>query len=174
MLNSIINISNKKVAFAGAKIAIAGVFGYAALVMLYAIIRSSITIYNIMPYGEASNILLLNGFSIAYSISIFSILMALLSSLSGAIAAVILKKALQHFNPNFIKRKAIVIICITAFTILTIMYLLMYALLKNWMTFNYMETFAFWFLLPAIIFFIVCIVGGIKLNNDALKLNVAE
>ena len=174
MLNSIINISNKKVAFAGAKIAIAGVFGYAALVMLYAIIRSSITIYNIMPYGEASNILLLNGFSIAYSISIFSILMALLSSLSGAIAAVILKKALQHFNPNFIKRKAIVIICITAFTILTIMYLLMYALLKNWMTFNYMETFAFWFLLPAIIFFTFCIVGGIKLNNDALKLNVAE
>ncbi len=39
-------------AFAGAKIAIVGVFGYAALVMLYAIIRSSITIYNIMPSGQ--------------------------------------------------------------------------------------------------------------------------
>ena len=174
MLNNIINISNKKVAFTGAKIAIAGVFGYAALVMLYAIIRSSITIYHIMPSGQRTTILLQNGISIAYSVAVFSILMALLSSLSGAIAGVILKKALQYFNPNFIKRKAIVIICITAFTILTIMYLLMYALLKNWMTFNYIETFAFWFLMPAVIFFTVCILGGIKLNNDALKLNVAE
>lgn len=174
MLNNIINTSYKKVAYAGAKVAVAGVFSYAVLVMLYAIIRSSVTIYNIMPNGEASNILLLNGVSIAYSISIFSILMALLSSLSGAIAGVILKKALQYFNPNFIKRKAIALSCITAFAILTIMYLLMYALLKNWMTFEYIQTFTFWFLLPAIIFFTVCIVGGIKLNNDALKLNVAE
>ena len=52
MLNITINISNKKVAYAGAKIAIAGVFGYAALVMLYAIIRSSITIYHIMQVGN--------------------------------------------------------------------------------------------------------------------------
>lgn len=165
MLNNIINTSYKKVAYAGAKVAVAGVFSYAVLVMLYAIIRSSITIYNIMPNGEASNILLLNGFSIAYSISIFSILMALLSSLSGAMAGVILKKALQYFNPNFIKRKAIVISCITAFAILAIMYLLMYALLKNWITFNYIESFSFWFLMPAFLFFGVCVIGGSKLNK---------
>ena len=165
MLNNTINISNKKVAYAGSKIGIAGVFGYSALVMLYAIIRSSITIYHIMPSGQRTTILLQNGISITYTIAVFSILMALLSSLSGAMAGVILKKALQYFNPNFIKRKAIVISCITAFAILAIMYLLMYALLKNWITFNYIESFSFWFLMPAVLFFGVCVIGGSKLNK---------
>ena len=165
MLNNTINISNKNVAYAGAKIAVAGVFGYALLVMLYAIIRSSITIYNIMPSWERSNILLANGFSIAYSIAVFSLIMALLSAIVGSIAGVILKKVLQYFNPNFINRKTIVISCITSIVILTIIYLLMYALLKNWMTFNYIETFSFWFLVPAAIFLAVYIIGGSKLNK---------
>lgn len=165
MLNNTINISNKKVAYAGSKIAIAGFFGYSALRMLYAIIRSSITIYHIMPSGQRTTILLQNGISITYTIAVFSILMAFLSSLSGAMAGVILKKALQYFNPNFIKRNAIVISCITAFAILAIMYLLMYALLKNWITFNYIESFSFWFLMPAVLFFGVCVIGGSKLNK---------
>jgi hypothetical protein len=165
MLNNTINISNKKVAYAGAKLATAAVLGYSLLVMLYAIIRSSITICNIMPSGERSNILLQNGFSIAYSVAIFSILMALFSAISGAIAGVILKKGFQHFNPNFSNRKAIVISCITAFATLAIMYLLLYGLLKDWVTFNYIETFSFWFLVPAIIYVAACIIGGSKLNK---------
>ena len=163
-----INITNKWVAYNGAITGVAAVFAYALLVMMYAIIRSSITIYNIMPNGERSNILLANGFSIAYSVAVFSLIMALLSSLSGAIAGVFLKKILQYFNPNFTNRKAIIISCITAFSLLIIMYLLLYTLLKNWMTFNYIETFSFWFLIPAVIYIGVCIVVGRKLNR-ALK-----
>lgn len=165
MLNNTINIVNKKVAYAGAKIAVAGVFGYALLVMLYAIIRSSITIYNIMPSWERSNILLANGFSIAYSIAVFSLIMALLSAIAGSLAGVILKKVLQYFNPNFTQGKAIFISCIAAFAMLMVMYFLLYLFLNNWMTFKYIETFSFWFLMPAILFFGVCVIGGSKLNK---------
>jgi|GEM_PF-3259118 len=164
MLNTI-NISNKKVAYAGAKIAVAGVFGYSLLVMLYAIIRSSFIIYSIMRIGERSNILLLNGFSFAYSISIFSLLMALLSSIAGAVAGVMLKIALQYFNTNFRNRKAIVISFFIAFATLLFMYILLFAILKNWMTFYYIETFSFWFLLPAVIYVGACIIGGSRLNT---------
>jgi hypothetical protein len=173
MINKAINISNKTVAYAGAKVAIAGVFGYALLVMLYAIIRSSNSIYNIIPSGERNNILFLNGFSIAYTVAIFSILMGMISFITGAIAGVILKKALQYFNPNFSNRKAIVISCITALVTLMIVYLLLFGLLKNWMTFNYVETFSFWFLLPAVIYLGACVVGGSKLNkifNSAISI----
>ncbi|MFM9910773.1 MAG: hypothetical protein ACKVOW_15650 [Chitinophagaceae bacterium] len=169
MANKKINISNKKVAYAGAKLAVAAVFSYSLIIMLYAIIRSTITICNIMPVGERNNILMQNGFSIAYSVAIFSLLMALLSAISGAIAGVIFKMVLQYFNPNFGNRKAIVISCITAFATLVILYLLLYALLKNWMTFTYIETFSFWFLLPAVIFFGLCIIGGSKLNKGLNK-----
>lgn len=165
MLNKTENITNKSVAYKGGELAVAGVFGYSLVVMLYAIIRSSLTIYNIIPSGERTDILINNGFSIAYSVAVFSILMALLAFISGAIAAIILKNALQYFNPNYNIRKAIVISCITAFATLVTMYLLLYALLKNWMTCNYMETFSFWFLLPAAIYVGACIIGGEKLNR---------
>jgi hypothetical protein len=173
MLNNAKNISDKTVAYAGAKIAIAGVFCYALLVMLYAIIRSSLTIYNIMPSGERNNILFLNGFSIAYTVAIFSILMGMFSFMAGVIAGIILKKMLQYFNPNFSNTKTIVISCITAFTTLMIVYLLLFGLLSNWMTFNYVETFSFWFLLPAIIYAGACIIGGYKLNK-ILKMVATE
>jgi hypothetical protein len=173
MINKKINISNRTVAYAGAKIAIAGVFGYALLAMFYAIIRSSNSIYNIIPSGERSNILFLNGFSIAYTVAIFSILMGMFSFMAGAIAGVILKKMLQYFNPNFSSTKIIVISCITAFTTLMIVYLLLFGLLNNWMTFNYVETFSFWFLLPAIIYAGACIIGGYKLNK-ILKMVATE
>ena len=165
MLNKAINISDKKMAYAGAKLGVAGVFGYSLVVMLYVIVRSSVSICNSMPKGERSNILLQNGFSIAYSVAVFSILMAFISSVAGAIAGVILKKAFQYFNPCFIYRKALVISCVTAFATLSIWYLLLHTLLKNWMTFYNPETFTFWFLAPAVICSAVCITGGSKLNT---------
>ena len=174
MLKNKINISNKVTALNGATVAVAGVFAYSVIVMIYAIVRSSATIYSIMPVGERNSILWANNISVAYSVAVFSILFALVSSISGAIAAVILKKLLLYFNPKFIFRKAVLISCITAFATLAVMYVLLYALLKDWVTSNYIETFSFWFLFPAIIYVSACIVGGIKLNNYALKLNVAE
>jgi hypothetical protein len=165
MANKKIYISNKSVAYNGAITGVAAVFIYSLVVMIYAIIRSSLTIYNIMPSGERSNILLANGFSIAYSVAILCLLMALLSSVVGAVTAVILKKSLLCFNPQFNFTKAVIVSSITALVWLIMMYLLLYALLKEWMTFDYVETFAFWFLFPAVIFFLVCVVGGSKLNE---------
>ncbi len=156
-------------AYNGALTGVAAVFTYSFAVMIYAIIRSSITICNIMPNGERSSILLANGFSIAYSVAIFSLLMALPSCGAGAIAAIIFKKMLLYFNPNFVYTKAIIIGWVIAFGMLMIIYLLLYFLLKNWMTFNYIETFSFWFLLPAVIFFGVCIIGCSKLNKALNK-----
>ena len=159
------NISDRTVAYNGAIAAVAAVFAYSLIVMVYAMIRSSVTIYSIMPKVERNTILLANGFSVAYSVAIFSLLMAALSSVAGAIAAVILKKLLQYFNPRFNLKKSILISCITALVLLILLYILFYALLKDWMTFYYAETFIFWFLFPAAIFITVSIIGGSKINK---------
>lgn len=165
MLKSKKNISNKTVAYYGATVAVAAVFAYSMIVMIYSIIRSSTTILNIMPIGERSTVLLANGFSIAYSIAVFSFLMAVLSSVAGAVTGVILKKLMIYFNPQFNFGKAVLVSCITALVLLTLIYLLFYGLLKDWMTFSYPETFSFWFLIPAVIFTAVCIIGSSKLNQ---------
>lgn len=169
MDSSLINISNKSVAYYGAIVTVAAVFGYSLVVMMYVLIRSSFTIYNIMPSGERSNILLINGFSIAYSVAIFSVLMALLSSVVGAIVSIILKKSLVYFNPQFNYRKAVIVSATGALVILIIIYALLFTLLKAWMTLNYIETFSFWFLFPAVIFLIACIIGGRQLNRILLN-----
>ena len=165
MLKSKKNISDKAVAYNGAIVAVAVVFAYSIIVMIYVIIHSSAFILNIMPTGERSTVLLANGFSIAYSVAIFSFLMAVLSSLAGAVAAVVLKKSLLVFNHEFNFEKAVLVSCITALVLLTLIYLLFYGLMKDWMTFSYPETFSFWFLIPAAIFTAVCIIGGSKLNQ---------
>ncbi len=165
MVSKKTNISNKAVAYNGAAIAVAAIFAYSMSVMIYAIIRSSAAIYSIMPGGERNSILLVNGFSVAYSVAVFSLLMAAVSSIAGAVAALILKKLLQYFNPRFNFKKAILISCITALALLILLYILFYALLKDWMTFDYAETFIFWFLFPAAIFIAVFIIGGNKINK---------
>ena len=165
MEKSKLNISDRTVAYNGAVVAVAAVFAYSLIIMIYAIIRSSVTIYSIMPKVERNTILLANGFSIAYSVAIFSLLMAALSSVAGSVAAVILKKSLQYFNPPLNFKRAILISCITALALLILIYNLFYALLKDWMTFYYAETFIFWFLFPAAIFIAVFIKSGIKLNK---------
>lgn len=165
MLESKKNISNKVTAFIGATVAVASVFAYSIIIIIYAIIRSSAAIYSIMPIGERNSILWANSISVAYSVAIFSIIQALISSISGAIAAVILKNLLLYFNPKLIFKKTVFISCITAFALLIFLYVLLYGLLKDWMTFNYFETFSFWFLFPAAIFFSACVIGGIKLNK---------
>jgi hypothetical protein len=165
MQKSKINISNKVIALNGATVAVASVFAYSIIIMIYVLIRSSATIYSIMSMGERNSILWANSISVAYSVAVFSIILALISSIPGAIAAVILKNLLLYFNPQLIFRKTVFISCITAFALVILLYLLLYALLKDWMTFNYFETFSFWFLFPAVIFFSACVIGGIKLNK---------
>jgi hypothetical protein len=163
-------ISNKKVAYNGALVAVACVFAYSLGVMLYAIIRSSVSIYSIMPLSERNTILLTNGFSIAYSVVVFSLLMALASSLVGAVAGVLLKNMLWLFNPKLLFNHAIVVSSITALVLMAVLYFLLYALLKERITFQYSETFLFWYLYPAIIFFAAAILGGVKLNKHFIKL----
>ena len=159
------NFFYKSVAYNGAVAAIAAVFAYSLIVMMYVLIRSSATIYSIMETGERTTILLASGFSVAYSVAIFSLLMAAFSSVVGLVTAVILKKSLLYFNPRFNFRKAILISGLTASALLTVIYLLLYTLLEDWMTFNYIETLLFWFLFPAAVFFVACIIGGGKLNK---------
>lgn len=164
-MNNIINISNKKLAFNGILIATATVFFYSIMVLIYVIIRTSSSIYKIMPSGIRMSILLQNGISVAYSISVFSVLMAIISSVVGVIIALILNKTLLYFNPKFKNEKAILISFITALIVLIIIYFMLFAILKDWMTFNYSDTFLFWFIFPATIFLAVCIICGTKLNR---------
>jgi hypothetical protein len=160
-----LHISNKKLAYNGAVTAVASVFIYSIIVMTYVISRSSAIIYSIMPAPERNTILWANGFSVAYSVVVFSLLMAAVSSVAGAVSALVLKKALAHFNPAFNPVKAVIISVTAALAMLLLLYLLLYALLKEKITFGYAETFSFWFLFPAIIFLVVCIIGGSKLNK---------
>lgn len=165
MNNNPANISNKKVAYSGALVAVSAVFGDALVVMIYVLIRSSSTIYSIMPNGERVSILWANAVSAVYSIAIFSLLMAAFSSVVGVISAIILKKMLLYFNSEFNVKKAILISFMTALTFIITLYSMLFALLKDWMTFSYMEPFLFWFLLPAAIYLIACISGGSQLNK---------
>lgn len=165
MSNNLSNISNKKVAYNGALVGIAAVFGYSLVAAIYVVIRSSSTIYSIVPQEERTSIIMANGFSVVYSIAIFSLLMAAFSAILGAVSAVILKKILLYFNPEFNVKKAILISFITALIGVIIIYFILFALLKDWMTFNYVEPFSFWFLLPAAIFMSVCMIGGSYLNR---------
>jgi hypothetical protein len=172
MNENTINISNKRVAFYGASIAMATVFFYSLIIMIYVIIRSSLTIYEILSSEVRTSILLQNGISVAYSIAIFSVIMAIISSIIGMITAIILKKSFLYFNPKFKKTNALLISGIIAISINGIVYFLMRITLKDWMTFNYIEPFLFWFLIPATIFLSACIsLGGyfnglLKLRND--------
>jgi hypothetical protein len=165
MNENITNISNKRLAFYGASVAIATVSFYSLMVMIYVIIRSSLTVYDIMPSEERTSILLENGISVAYSIVIFSILMAIISSIVGVITAIILKKSLLYFNPKFKNTKAILISGIVATLVVSIIFFLLHFLLNDWMTFNYIEPFLFWFLIPATIFSSICITVGSRLNK---------
>jgi hypothetical protein len=165
MNNNALNITNKNVAYNGAIVAVAAVFGYSLVVMIYVVIRSSSTIYSIVPQEERTSIIMANGFSVAYSIAIFSLLMAAFSAIIGAVSAIILKKILLYFNPEFNDKKAILISFITALIGIIALYFMLFALLKDWMTFNYIETFSFWFLIPAAIYFTVCVILGSQLNR---------
>jgi hypothetical protein len=172
MNKDIVNISNKRIAYYGVIIAVATVFFYSLIVMIYVIIRSSLTIYKILLSEERTIILLQNSISIAYSIAVFSILMAIISSIVGMITAIILKKSFLYFNPKFNKRNALLISGIIAISISGVIYFVLRISLKDWMTFNYFEPFLFWFLIPAILFLIVSLVHGNKLNKIFKSLNI--
>jgi hypothetical protein len=159
-------ISNKTAAYNGALVAVAAVFAYSIIVMLYVIMRSSAIIYSIMPSSERSAILWTNGFSVAYSVAVFSLLMAVASSLSGAFSGILLRKLLLWFNPKRHFNKAILISSVTVLVLLSLLYLLLYILLKERITLQYAETFLFWFLFPAVIFFTVSIISAIAMNKE--------
>lgn len=172
MNENIIDTSNKRLAFYGATIAVATVFFYSLMVMIYVLIRSSLTIYEILSSEVRTSILLQNGISVAYSIAIFSVIMAIISSIIGMITAIILKKSFLYFNPKFKKRNALLISGIIAISINGIVYFFLRITLKDWMTFNYIEPFLFWFLMPAFLFLIINVLVGGKLNDIFKNLNV--
>jgi len=162
-------ISNKTAAYNGALIAVANVFVYSLVVMLYAIIRSSVRICSIMPWPDRSTILWTNGFSVAYAVLVFSLIMAIVSSIAGAVAGVILRKVLLWLNPRLHFSKAILISSIISLVLLLLLYLLLYMLLKERITLQYAGTFLFWYIFPAVIFFIAVLISGVKLNNHFIK-----
>jgi hypothetical protein len=164
-------ISNKTAAYNGALVAVAGVFAYSLAVMLYAIIRSSAIIYSIMPAAERIAILWTNGFSMAYAVAVFSLLTAFVSSLAGAVAGLILRKILLQLNPQLQFNKAILLSSVTALVLLAALYFLLYALLKERITFQYAETFLFWYVFAAAIFFVVVVFAGVKLNRQLQEMN---
>jgi hypothetical protein len=159
-----LHISDKKLAWHGAAAAVAAVFAYSLLVMVYVLVRSAASIWSIMPKGGRMEILWANGISVAYTVAVFSLIIAALSAIPGAVAAVILKKLLLYFNPRFNFKNAIVIGSVMAMVLLILLYLFLYFLLKKRMTFKYAATFLFWFFFPGVIFFFVAVTGGGKLN----------
>ena len=160
-----INFSNLRLAYFGAIVATATVLLYSIMLLIYVIIRSSLTIYDIIQSEEKTLILFKNAISVAYSIAVFSIIMAIFSSMVGALTAIILKQSILHFNPKFLKRKT-KIICVTlSILIVSIIYLLLRFLLKEWMTFDNIEPFLLWFLIPSVLFLIIGIFSGSQLNG---------
>ncbi len=162
------DICNKKTACYGAWIAVAASFFYSLIVMIYVTIRSSATILQVMPAGERAGILWANGLAMVYSVAVCSLLMAIISSITGAIVAVVLQKSLLQFNQECSAKKAIVISCVLAVLLLTIFYFLLFSLLGERISFQYPETLYFWFVFPAIIYLVISIPFG-KAMNKAIK-----
>ena len=158
-----VEVSYKNLARMGALIAIAIVLVYSLLIMIYTIVRSSLTIYRIMPGNERNSILIVSGISVAWSVAIFSMLMALISSVIGGLMALLLKKSFLHLNPLFSDKKAIWISALLALALLCTLCILSYSRLGE--GFLYPETFLFWFLFPGVIYFTACIAGGRKINK---------
>lgn len=165
MKNNTINISNKYVAFNGALLFVSVVLAYSLIIMIYVLIRTSLTIYDIMPNGERTSILWQNGISVIYAVSIFSILVTIISAIVGGFTSVILKKMLAYFNIQFKNKRTFFISFITAFLMIVIVYSILYLLLSDWMTFDNLEPFLFWFLIPSTIFLISTLIGGYNLNK---------
>lgn len=165
MKKSTRDISNKQTACYGALIAIAATFFYALLVMVYAIIRTSSFILQVMPAGEHSGILWANGIALVYSIASFSLLMAVISSFTGAIVALVLRKLLLWLNPECSIKKTVVICFLLAVLILSIFYFLLFSLLRDRISFQYPETLFFWFVFPAMIYLFISIPAGKALNK---------
>jgi len=155
-------ISYKNVAFISAKLATVGVLAYSLLIMAYALIRSSVTIFKMMPKDERQGILFLNSLSIAYAVVIFSLTMALVSSMGGALSGMILKKSLLVFNPLCNKKKAVLIGIIVFVMLLGMLYIIFYSALGP--NLNHPEPLLFWFAFPAIFFCIACVKGSVLLN----------
>jgi hypothetical protein len=160
-------LSNQTVAFSGALLGIAAVFAYSLIVMFFVIGYSSTIIFEIMPAANRSSILFMSGFSVAYSVVVFSLLMAVPSSVAGILIAVTLKKLLLYFNPIHRHKKALLISGITVTAAILLVYLLLW--LNGWATFPFSETVWFWFLYPAILFSTVCLIGGTNLNAFLAK-----
>jgi hypothetical protein len=162
-------ISDRKLAYNGAAAAVAAVFAYSLLVMLYVLVRSSVTIYTIMPKAGRMEIIWASGISAAYSVAVFSLIVAVPSAIAGALAALVLKRVLIFFNAGCNVKKAVLVSSVVAILLLFLLYQLLYFLLKERMTFAYADTFLFWFLFPGMIFLSVCAAGGSKLNTMMSK-----
>ncbi len=157
--------SDAMAARTGARIAIATVFGYALACMLYTILRSSLRIVSILPNREQGGILWANALALAYSIAVLSILLALVAAVTGAVAAVTLRRVLRYFNPQNNGKKAMLISCGTMLYLLYGMYILLYSVFASRMSFQYPATFIFWYALPAVICLVISIPAGIALNK---------
>ena len=171
MKSNSINISNKNVAYTCAVHIIAAVFIYSLITLIYVLIRTSHTIFNSLPNGDRTAILWQNGISVIYTISIFSIVMAIISGIISGITAVIVKNLLHYFNAKFNYKKSIFISILTVFIIILIVFSILHIILNDWMTFDNIEPFLFWFLIPASLFLIVTIIGGFKLNKKLMNFN---
>jgi hypothetical protein len=159
------SFNNINIGYYGALISTAAIFLYALVVMIYVIVRSSNFIFSAMPAGERAGIMVANGFAVAYSVAVFSIVMAIVSSAVGATSAIIIKWSLVRFNNKSDMQRAVFMSGAVAMMVLVIVYIILRTLLKGWMTWQYPETLFFWFGIPAVLFFGACVVGGTKLNE---------
>jgi hypothetical protein len=168
MKNKTLKISAGKLALKGAVIAIACVFFYSQIVMLYVICRSSAFIFSAMGEEERSGILFANGFILAYSVAFISILVAMISSLFGAVAALILNKALSYFNPARGSIRAMFISLVVAILLIFTGFVLIGIFLIPRFEFQYPEAFLFWTVFPSTIYILVNLAGGMVLNKYAV------
>jgi hypothetical protein len=159
-------LTNKKLAFDGALISVACIFFYAQLVMLYVVTRSSVFIFSAMGKGEWEGILLANGVSLIYSVAVISVIVSLITSIMGAAAALVLGKALLHFNPSGHTVRAFIISLLLSVLLSISVDTLIDLFLIPQMMSRYPEAFLFWIAFPSLIFIVANLIGGMALNRS--------
>ncbi len=162
------NISDGRLAAKGAILTTAAIFIYSLIVLLYVVLRTSFEIANKLPVGERSSIIFANAVALTYTIAVFSLLMVLVFSITGAIGALVIKRLVFRFNPQFNVRKTLLFSGMVGLVLLVLVYVVLRLLLQKWMTLQYPETLLFWFVFPATICFIFYLISGMAFNRFLL------
>jgi hypothetical protein len=143
-----------QVARQGAVIGAQTAFSYAAVFGLVAVARAALTVHEVAPadlWLTAAAI----GITLGYLVVFWSLLLALPAMLLGMATALIVKAVQLIPATRRTPRRAMLTGRLIALTVWPLLYVGLYALLRQRIAPVYLETFLFWYFMPGLIYLVL-------------------